>query len=542
MTGTRSDVVSVVMIFRDAVDFFDDAIRSVLAQDHPVELLLCDDGSGPASTAIAQGWAAAESARVRYLEHPGHSHRGMSATRNLGIRTARGDLVAFLDADDVWLPGHVAHEVALLAEHPKAGLVCGQAMEWHSWRPGASGDEWTPLPWPPGSVVPAPRMLTATLRRGAYRTPTCSLLVRRQLLEQVGGAADEFPGMFEDQALLAELHIAAPAVVSGTRTALYRRHADSTTARSVRNGSYHPWTPNRSMGTYLRWLEDRLAGSPTGADPELRTALETALMPYRREHRRRPDVRATVARLLPPEASRVLRGAARRVRDLGPVRMGSLRRTTPLSRQFGYDRGLPVDRHYVEQFLTGSAHLITGRVLEVGDRDYTRRFGQDRVTVSDVLNVRPGHPDTTMVGDLADGTGLPSDAFDCIVLTQTLHLVHDLPAAVRTLHRMLRPGGTLLATFPGISPVSDDEWAATWQWALTPVSARRLFGDVFGAESVEVAHHGNVLTSAAFLYGMAAHELSARELAVTDPQFPMLITVRVGKPVLPAPAPVSPTG
>nr|WP_246214907.1 glycosyltransferase [Modestobacter muralis] len=526
------------MIFRDAVEFFDDAIRSVLAQDHPVELLLCDDGSGPASTAIARDWAALEPHRVRYLEHPGHGHRGMSATRNLGIRAARGDLVAFLDADDVWLPGHVAHEVALLEEHPEAGLVCGQAMEWHSWRPGATGDEWTPLPWPPGSVVPAPRMLTATLRRGAYRTPTCSLLVRRRLLEQVGGAADEFPGMFEDQALLAELHTAAPAVVSGTRTALYRRHAGSTTARSVQDGTYHPWTPNPSMETYLRWLEDRLANSPAGDDPELRTALEAALMPYRREpHDRSSPVEALTAGVL-----RVVRGARRRARDLGPVRMGTLRRLEPLSRQFGYDRGLPVDRHYVEQFLTENAHLISGQVLEVGDRAYTRRFGGDRVTRSDVLNIRAGHPDTTLVGDLADGEGLPSEAFDCIVLTQTLHLVHDLPAAIRTLHRMLRPGGSVLATFPGISPVSADEWAATWHWALTTVSAGRLFGDVFGTQSIEVGHHGNVLTSAAFLYGMAAHELRAHELAAIDPQFPMLITVRAFRPVTAAPGPVSPTG
>ncbi|MCZ2830867.1 glycosyltransferase [Modestobacter sp. VKM Ac-2986] len=540
MSGSPPELVSVVMIFRDAVEFFDEAIRSVLAQDHPLELLLCDDGSGPESTAIARDWAAREPARVRYLDHPGHGHQGMSSTRNLGIRAARGDLVAFLDADDVWLPGHVAHEVALLRAHPDAGLVCGQAMEWHSWRPGATGDEWTPLPWPPGTVVAVPRMLTATLRRGAHRTPTCSLMVRRSLLTEVGGAADEFPGMFEDQALLAALHTAAPAVVSGTRTALYRRHAASTTARAVRDLSYHPWTPNPSMETYLRWLEARLAGSPAGGDPELHAALETALMPYRSEHRRRPAVRSAVARVLPAGAARVVRGVARRARDLAPARVGLLRRVEPLSRQFGYDRGLPVDRHYVEQFLTEHAHLVAGRVLEVGDRDYTRRFGQDRVTRSDVLNVRAGHPETTLVGDLADGAGLPSDTFDCVVLTQTLHLVHDLPAAVRTLHRMVRPGGTVLATFPGISPVSDDEWADTWQWALTPVSARRLFGDVFGAEHVEVAHHGNVLTSAAFLYGMAAHELSARELAVTDPQFPMLITVRAVRPA--TPGPLTPAG
>jgi SAM-dependent methyltransferase len=211
--------------------------------------------------------------------------------------------------------------------------------------------------------------------------------------------------------------------------------------------------------------------------------------------------------------------------------MGSLRRLTPLSRSFGYDRGLPIDRHYIERFLQENAHAIAGRVLEVGDAEYTRRFGGERVVRSDVLNIAAGHPDTTFVADLSEGESLPSDAFDCVILTQTLHLVYDLPAAARTLHRILRPGGTLLATFPGISPLSSDMWADTWYWSLTPVSARRLFDDAFGSEQVEISSHGNVLTSIAFLQGLATHELRPRELQTADPQFPMLITVRALRPV-----------
>jgi SAM-dependent methyltransferase len=211
--------------------------------------------------------------------------------------------------------------------------------------------------------------------------------------------------------------------------------------------------------------------------------------------------------------------------------MGSLRRVTPVSRQFGYDRGLPIDRYYIERFLEENAHLIAGRVLEVGDAGYTRRFGGSKVERADVLNVEPGHSETTFVADLSDAGDLPSDAFDCIVLTQTLHLIYDLAGAVRTLHRILRPGGTVLATFPGISPLSADQWAGTWHWSLTPVSATRLFGEAFGAEHVDVVSYGNVLTSVAFLHGMAAHELRSRELALHDPQFPMLISVRAVRPV-----------
>ncbi|MCW2765531.1 MAG: glycosyl transferase family 2 [Nocardioides sp.] len=230
------------------------------------------------------------------------------------------------------------------------------------------------------------------------------------------------------------------------------------------------------------------------------------------------------------EAGRLARAAAGRARSRLPVRFGSLRRLAPVSRKFGYDRGQPIDRYYIERFLDANADLITGRVLEIGDNAYTRRFGGPRVTRTDVLNIDPGHPRTTIVGDLATADHIPSDEFDCLIITQTLHLIYDLPAAVGTLHRILGPGGTLLTTFPGISPLSDDRWADSWYWALTPLSAVRLFGDVFGPDNVAVAAHGNVLTSVAFLEGLAARELRREELDVDDPQFPMLITVTAVKP------------
>src|SRR3954447_218586 len=138
-TGSEA-LVSVIMIFSDAEEFFEEAIASVVAQTHSsIELLLCDDGSTDGSTATAREWARNHPA-VRYLEHPGHAHHGMSSTRNLGIAAARGHLVAFLDADDVWDSDHLDHEVSLLQSHPEAGLVCGQAVDWHSWRDPQAAD------------------------------------------------------------------------------------------------------------------------------------------------------------------------------------------------------------------------------------------------------------------------------------------------------------------------------------------------------------------------------------------------------------------
>jgi SAM-dependent methyltransferase len=527
-------LVSVVMIFRDAERWFDEAIDSVLAQTHPaVELLLCDDGSTDTSTATARRRAAEQPDRVRYLEHPGHAHRGMSSTRNLGTAEARGAVVAFLDADDVWDPGHLAHELALLDAHPQAAYVCGRALHWYSWSDPAVEDRWSPLAWPPGTLVPPPRMLSAVLHRGAYSTPTCSLLVRRDVLVEVGGGEAEFTALFEDQVLLAKLYLSHVCVISGSRTARYRRHPGSSTALAQQEGTYDPGGPSSSHQAYLRWVARRPElQQPDHEHRALREQVAETLAAYD-EGARAPSAGARlrrVARPTRPTLPRGLRALARRLPRPGLTDVWPLRRVTPASREFGFDRGLPVDRYYIENFLQAHAHLVAGRVLEVGDDSYTRRFGGERVTRSDVLNVDASIPGTTLVADLADAAHLPSASFDCLVVTQTLHLVYDLAAAAATLHRLLRPGGTLLLTVPGISPVSTDRWADTWYWSLTPHAARRLFTEAFAGGEVEVTTHGNVLASVAFLEGLAAGELRTRELDVVDPQFPLLVTVRADRP------------
>jgi SAM-dependent methyltransferase len=213
---------------------------------------------------------------------------------------------------------------------------------------------------------------------------------------------------------------------------------------------------------------------------------------------------------------------------VGRVRFGHLRRLQPVSREFGFDRGRPVDRHYIEAFLAERAGDIHGRVLEVGDDTYTRRFGGSRVSRADVLNVEPV-PGATFVGDLAGASDLPTEAFDCVVLTQTLHLIYDVRAAAATIHRILRPGGQLLATAPGISQIARDQWGASWCRSFTTLSLRRLLVDAFPGGEVIVEAHGNVLAATAFLQGLAAEELTAEELAYRDPAYELLITARARK-------------
>ncbi|HWQ34599.1 MAG TPA: methyltransferase domain-containing protein [Blastocatellia bacterium] len=215
----------------------------------------------------------------------------------------------------------------------------------------------------------------------------------------------------------------------------------------------------------------------------------------------------------------------------GWVRFGSLRRVTPICRDYGYSRGGPIDRYYIENFLAANSADIRGRVLEIGDNSYTLRFGGDRVTRSDVLHIEAGNPQATIIGDLADAPHIPAETFDCIVLTETLYLIYDFHAALRTLHRILKPGGVLLATFPGMSHqicrAEADRWGDYWRF--TSYSARRFLAEVFPPETVQVTAFGNVLVAISFLHGLSASELKKEELDYHDHDYEFSIAVRAVK-------------
>lgn len=218
---------------------------------------------------------------------------------------------------------------------------------------------------------------------------------------------------------------------------------------------------------------------------------------------------------------------------VGTVRFGDLDRLDPVSREWGLERGGPVDRYYITRFLHRHRTDVHGRVLEIVEDVYTNTFGGDRVTQSDILQYRDGeHPRATFTGDIADCSDLPSEAFDCILLTQTLQLVYDLKGAIATVHRILKPGGVALVTVPGITPVNRQDsasWGHAWCWSFTARSMRLLFEEQFASEHVEVETFGNVLTATAFLYGLGQDDLALHQFQHHDPDYEMLIALRAQK-------------
>jgi SAM-dependent methyltransferase len=213
---------------------------------------------------------------------------------------------------------------------------------------------------------------------------------------------------------------------------------------------------------------------------------------------------------------------------LSAVDFGQLGTTTPISLNFGWDRGTPIDRYYIETFLDQRAEDIRGGVLEIGDDTYSRRYGGSKITKQDILHLDVNHPGASLAGDLTQANVLPEAAFDCIVLTQTLQLIFDLEQAVRRLHAALRPGGVLLLTVPGISQIDRGQWKNHWCWSFTAVSMRKLFEPHFAAD-LEINTHGNVFAATAFLQGLALEEIDRASLDIHDPAYPVIITLRARK-------------
>jgi glycosyltransferase involved in cell wall biosynthesis len=525
-------LVSVVAIFLNGERFLDEAIQSVIAQTYPHwELLLVDDGSTDGSSALARRWAEREPHRVRYLEHPGHRNRGMSASRNLGLQHARGEYLALLDADDVWLPGKLERQVAILEAHPAAALVFGAPLYWFGWTglsEDSSRDYVIDLKVPTDRIHEPPALLLSFLQGTAPPPCPSDVLVRRAAALSVGGFEDQFTGMYEDQAFFSKLLLRAPVFASRETWDRYRQHPDSCYAVSKATGRRAA-----ARHFFLAWFRRYLEAHGMADGPVWHT-VRAELRPFGPLSRAGKGARQLARRML-PAAFRSWVGA--RVPGLGGspgttrVRFGSLRRLAPVSRKFGWDRGgLPVDRYYIERFLQQHAGDIAGRVLEVRDDAYTRKFGGANVTQADVLHPTPDNEKATIIADLTAADHVSGDTFDCIVLTQVLPFIPDVQAAVRTLHRILRPGGVVLATVPGISQIvryDMDRWGDFWRF--TSLSARRLFECGFPEGDVRVETHGNVLAATAFLQGLSTRDLRPDELDFRDPDYEVLITIRAVK-------------
>jgi glycosyltransferase involved in cell wall biosynthesis len=486
----------------------------------PLEVIVVDDGSTDDPAAVLAGQPSVQLIR--------QENQGLSAARNRGWRASRGRYLVFLDADDLLRPRALEANLEQFARAPESAFVYGAyRLVDREGRPISETNA-------DGAGVFGYERFLCGNPVGMHAT----VMYRRDRLEEAGGF-DATLRACEDYDLLMRLARHHRVGFSPELLAEYRRHGDNMSEDVPRM--------LRTALQVLRRQRPHVTGNPS-REVAFAEGFRELRRYYTREAMvnlvfawRRGDV--SLARLYavgyvivtsPAAALRVLADEARlrlEQRSLAPgrVEMGDLRRVDPINPEFGFDRGRPIDRVYIEDFVSRHAVDVRGRVLEIGDDAYTRRFGGGRVAARDVLHVDATNPRATIVGDIADGNGLPSSAFDCIILTQSLHLVFDMRRAVATLHRMLKPGGVLLVTVPGVSSIDRGDWGGTWYWSLTPAALERLLAEAFGMEGVSVSMEGNVLAAIAFLHGLADHELDAKELASRDPLYPVIVAARAVK-------------
>ncbi len=547
-------LVSIVIPCFNGEQFLGEAIASCLAQEHDdVEIIVVDDGSTDRSAAVAESVVG-----VRVVKQ---ANKGPGAARNAGLQASGGEFVVFLDADDRLLPNAITDGLtAIQGDTQAAGTVGG--FRWINESGNVTGIV------PPEIIAGGREAQYEAMLRRSFLPMHAVVLYRKAAVIDVGGYDERLTPCEDfdlDCRLLRKHHLSFHHAI----VADYRRHtsnASSDAARMVSTaltvmGRQYPYV--RDDSTLLSAFNDGVRFWATaytndtvwpaatgnwlaGGRRALRgVAVLIRNVPWWFIARTRLNVRAAIrsrreraAAWLPrmfgsdPSAQLRQRGtAAFQPRDLpipiGMVRLGDFDRTEPIDRAFGFWRGWPVDRHYIDGFIGRNAADIHGRVLEIKDSDYTLRFGRTAVEVAEVLDVDSQNQMATIIADLADAPGIPANQYDCIILTQTLHIIYDVAAAIATVKRILKPGGVVLATVPGITKI---DRTSPWFWSFTDTAVSRCFEASFPADHIVVENHGNVLAATAFLQGLALHELPVEVLDFVDPEYTVTVCVRAVKP------------
>ena len=523
-------LVSVIIPCYNHAAYLPKAIESILTQTYnKYEIIVVDDGSTDNTKQVTEAYV-----NVQYVYQ---RNGGLSAARNTGIAHSTGEYLLFLDADD-WLPAD-AFDINLryLSQNEEAAFVSGGHQKVDN----------------NGVVLEEQREQVTSnhypqFLQGNYIGMHATVLYRRWVFDYF--TFDTTLRACEDYDLYLKVSRKFPVIHHQELIAFYRIHDSNMSGnipfmlehvlmvlnrqkdcllnkaeKQAHQNGVHVW-----RAYYTQKLYNYLLLQPIAVIRNNKIALKTL-------RRHSPTL---YLKLFTKKLNMLLKRTVKKVLKklpfrkgapaVGWVNMGDFDRVTPFNTQFGYDRGGPVDRYYIENFLEQQKSFIAGRVLEIGDNEYTLRFGGERIAQSDILHVDEKNPKATFVGDLSNAPHLPDNAFDCIILTQTLHLIYDYVSAIKTCYRILKPGGRLLLTVPGISHIDQDKWKDIWLWSFTNTSISKILAEVFPTDKTTITTHGNVLVATAFLYGMGLPEIKKKKMDYCDPHYQVIITACAIKP------------
>ena len=534
-----SPLVSVIIPSYNQAHFIGKAINSVLSQSYKhVEILVIDDGSTDST-----GTFVATFPGVRYFYQP---NQGLAASRNIGIAQSKGEYLLFLDSDDWLLPDALAINVQYLNDNPSLAFVSG-AHE-ISYENGKRAVEIT-------------KEVTANnyelLLVNNYIAMIATVMFRRWVFDSF--LFDTTLKSCEDYDLYLKIARQHPILQHNKLIAVYYKHAQNMSGKTatmlvsaltvLETQQQFLSTPlqkqlyNQGKAFWTSYYTDILyhdliyqANANKLVDKQSLDILKKfnadLYHQFNREIRRKnklsfnfvSSAKNVTRKLIAIYNQRYILSSETR-----KIETGAFDRLTPISTQFGYDRGGPIDRYYIENFLDTNKRVIKGDVLEIGDNEYTLMYGGAAVNKSDILHIDSSNTKATIIGDLSNAPQIISNTYDCIILTQTLHLIYDFHAAIETCYRVLKPGGSLLLTVPGISNIAHDEWEKYWYWSFTEPAIERVIGKYFTPANISLETFGNVMVASSFLYGLGRPEISQEALNHKDSHYPLVITAKATK-------------
>lgn len=258
MTANYNPLVSVIIPFYNGEQYLLETIDSVFNQQYQNwELILIDDGSTDNSTTIAKTFWKRHPEKVAYIEHEGHANRAAAASRNLGLTIAKGELIAFLDADDIWLPKKMQEQVALFVNNPQVGMVCEASLYWYSWQGSRINDIEVQVGVKANKIYKPVTLISKLYPLGIGNAPCPSgIMIKRSVVEKHKGFEESFVGkyqVFEDQAFLSKIYLQEYVFVSSLCNNLYRQREYSVMYTTRNIGSY-----DVAKNFYLHWLENYL--------------------------------------------------------------------------------------------------------------------------------------------------------------------------------------------------------------------------------------------------------------------------------------------
>jgi len=538
MTGSSSQashlpIVSVIIPCYNQGKYLSKAIESVLEQTYRhFEIIVVDDGSVDDTKTVATVYP-----EVKYVFQ---RNQGLAAARNTGIENCKGSLIVFLDSDDWLVPEALQINTTFILQQPELAFVSGSYMLFYE------------LENKVRKIIQEVKADNyVQMLQGNYIGMIATVMFRKWIFDSF--RYDTSLKVCEDYDLYLKITRKYPAIQHEKLIAVYRMHDKNLSGNHIRmletstslldrqknhvsgereikalKDGRASWKFYYSALMYEDLLHQLFTGKKMNrkyihALIQNNKKLYLKFMYIRSFHKTRRQLK----KIIPDFILRKLGKSTAPVP--GKVNMGDLNVTEPFSTEFAYDRGGPVDRYYIENFLQKNESLVKGRVLEIGDSDYTQRYGGSKVVQSDILHVDATNIYATIVGDLSDAPQIPANSFDCIILTQTLHLIYNFKAAVETCFRILKPGGVLLLTVPGISHVDQSEWGKYWLWSFTNNSISKILEEFFSHDKIKIATFGNVLIATAFLYGMGLPEVTREQLDSFDPHYQVIITATAVK-------------